>query len=469
MGNKKILIAGAGLSGLSVAYKLSQKGFNAKVIEKNNFVGGISSTFAYKDFLLDYGPHKIYTIMPEIENFIKGLLKEELLKKPKKCLVFLEGKFFNYPVRIPQLLLGINPVKSLKMGFSFLSSSLKNAKKKDDKNYSDYLSNRFGKEVYNLVFDGYANKVWGNPKEISSDLAKARISAPNLLSLIKASIFKEKKPELSAEFFYYPKKGIIQLSENLAKGIEKNKGEVILNKKISTIFWNEKTGFEYALAEANGKEEKIQADIFVSTMPLPELINSMNPKPPKKVLDAANNLKLNSLVLLYLIIKKPRALESNWIYFPEKKFLFNRISEQKGMSEFTCPKSKTALCIEFTSTKENSFEAISAEDLFGKILPDLEKIGICKKGDIEEVFIKRIPKVYPIYSLDYKENLSIILNFLDNIPNMLTVGRNGLFNYNNMDHCIDSGFKAAENIYLGKSREEWATERESFYNYKIID
>lgn len=469
MGNKKILIAGAGLSGLSVAYKLSQKNFDTKVIEKNNFVGGISSTFEYKDFLLDYGPHKIYTIIPEIENFIKELLGNDLQKKPKKCLVCLEGKFFDYPVKIPQLLLGINPIKSLKMGLSFFASSLKNSKKKNDKNYAEYLSNRFGKEVYALVFDGYANKVWGNPKEISSDLAKARVSAPNLLSLIKASILKEKKPELSADFFYYPKKGIIQLSENLARGIEKNKGEVILNKKISKVFWNEKTGFEYALAEAGGKEEKIQADIFVSTMPLPELINSMSPKPPKNVLDAANNLKLNSLVLLYLIIKKPRALDSNWIYFPEKKFLFNRISEQKGMSEFTCPKSKTELCIEFTSTKENSFDGISAEELFEKILPDLEKIGICKKEDVEEVFLKGIPKVYPIYTLDYKENLSTILNFLDNMPNMITVGRNGLFNYNNMDHCIDSGFRAAEKIYMNKSREEWAAERESFYNYKIID
>jgi protoporphyrinogen oxidase len=300
-------------------------------------------------------------------------------------------------------------------------------------------------------------------------LAKARVSAPNLLSLIKASILKESKPELSADFFYYPKKGIIQLSENLARGIEKNKGRIILNKKVSQVFWDEKKGFEYATIENNGREEKIKADIFISSMPMPDLIKSMSPKPPKNVQDAANSLRFNSLILLYLIIKKPKALESNWIYFPEKKFLFNRISEQKGMSEFSCPESKTALCIEFTSTKEISFNNLSAEQLFEKILPDLESIGICKKEDVEGVFLKRIQNVYPIYSLNYKKNLSTILNFLDSIPNMITIGRNGLFNYNNMDHCIDSGFKAAKKVYLNKSKEEWATERESFYNYKIID
>ena len=467
MAKKKVVVAGAGLSGLSSAYALSGKGFEVEVFEKNAFVGGISSSFGHKGFILDYGPHKIYTLIPEIEEFIKSLMNDELLRKPKKCLVFLEGKFFSYPVKVAQLILGINPVKSAKIGIGFLSSAVIGNKK--DKSYEDYLVKRFGRGAYSLVFENYAMKVWGNPKELSSDLAKSRVSAPNMLAMLKASMLKEKRPELSADFFYYPKKGIIRISERLAEEASANEAKIRLGSKVSKVFWSGEKGFESLLVESGKGEEKEKADFFISTMPLPELIKRMSPEPPKEVMAAAGKLKFNSLTLLYIILKKQKALECNWIYFPEKKFPFNRVFEQKGVSEFTCPEEKTALVVEFTSTKEKSFAKADAKELFESIKGDLEKVGICKEGEVEEVFSRDISDVYPLYSLDYRENLGIVLRFLDSIPNMISAGRGGLFNYNNMDHCINSGFRAADKISEGWDSGQWAAERQKFYEYKIID
>ena len=108
-------------------------------------------------------------------------------------------------------------------------------------------------------------------------------------------------------------------------------------------------------------------------------------------------------------------------------------------------------------------------NIFDMAMKDLEKTGILKKADVEEYFTKKANHVYPIYSKNYKKHMKIILDYLDKISNLQTTGRQGLYNYNNTDHCIDMANKTAEYIKKKKSVREWKELREYFDTYTIVD
>ena len=99
----------------------------------------------------------------------------------------------------------------------------------------------------------------------------------------------------------------------------------------------------------------------------------------------------------------------------------------------------------------------------------MEKANILQRKDVTEFFTKRAEKVYPIYDLDYKKNLQIILDYLDSIDNLITVGRGGLFNYNNMDHCIDMSKKMVDAILDNKEKKDWDKLARYFDTYRIVD
>ncbi|GAF69989.1 unnamed protein product, partial [marine sediment metagenome] len=341
---KKLIIIGAGLTGMSAAARASEK-FNVEVIEKNSYIGGISSTFKYKKYYLDYGPHKIYTQIPEVLEEIKKLIGKDLLKIKKKSKIRLKGKYFNYPVQIKELLLGISPVTALNCGISYIIAAVKKPLlRKKEETYEDYVINRFGKVTYDLVFKPLAQKYWGNPKELSKDLAITRISMPGMIQMLKLMLT-GKKPDqsVSAEYFYYPKKGIIQITEKLAEKMKKNNGKLKLNADTTRINI-ENNKVKSVTYKERGKEKIEKADYVISTAPinkLPEMLNA-----PEEVKQAAKNLRYRNLILLYIIANKERIFEDNWRFFPEKKFPFTRLSEQKGFSSYMIPKNKTVLTAE---------------------------------------------------------------------------------------------------------------------------
>jgi len=455
----KINILGAGISGLTTAWKLSDK-HNVEIFEKNPGVGGASYSFKHKDFILDLGPHKIYTQLPGINDDFKELAKEELMIIPKKNSLRLKGKFFDFPIRFTQLITGLNPFFGAKCGLSFGMGMLKKDK---TKSYESYLKNSFGKTGYNLLFRDYAWKIWGDPKELSEELAKKRIPVSGFLDMVKGLLLGVKK-EQSADEFYYPKYGIKKICDEIKKRVEKNKGKINTKSAIKSINISKNKVESITLGK-----RKIKTDYLISTIPITNLPKLIKPTPPKEVIEAAKKLKYRSLIILYLIVDKEKALNYNWIFFPEKDFIFNRVSEQKSFSKYTCPENKTAVMVEITCDFNDWRWKASDYDIFEMAIKDLEKAKILKRNEVIEYFTKKAKHVYPIYSKDYKENLNIILNYLDTIKNLETTGRQGLFNYNNMDHCIDMAKKTAEAINQNKSIEEWKELRRYFDSYKIVD
>lgn len=441
MKQKKVVILGGGITGLVAAYYLS-KDFEVTVIEKENFLGGSASSFSYKGFVLDFGPHKIYTEIPGIISEINKLCP--LLKIKKKNSIYLRGNYYDFPLKLSQIVAKM-PFVALRAGVDVL---LKPFNKLPDDSYENFLINRFGKTLYNLSFRDYAYKIWkSNPQELDAELARRRVAVSGILELIKSVLMKDNK-KISAEYFYYPPNGLSQLINSLVSSILKNKGKILLNSspKISIK--------ENKVEKISIKSKSIKPDYIISTMPLDSLAEISNIK-------EEISLSYQKLNIIYFILNKKRALKDCWVFFPEGEFIFQRVSEQKAFSPHTSPEDKTAIMVE--TTKE------TAPKVVNEIISQLKSVGILEKHEIIEHFTKSIPKAYPVYKKGFKTSFEKMEKFFEPIGNFYLLGRQGLFNYNNMDQCWDMALKTSEHIKSGKKKQEWNALKKYFNEYRIVD
>ncbi|MEK6893411.1 MAG: UDP-galactopyranose mutase, partial [Nanoarchaeota archaeon] len=325
--------------------------------------------------------------------------------------------------------------------------------KRLDDSYENFLINRFGKTLYNLSFRDYAFKIWNSdPQELDKELAKRRVAVSGIFELIKSVLLRDTK-KISAEYFYYPENGLNQLFESIVAKIKENNGKLLLNTPISEISLKNNT-----INYIKFNNLKIKPDYIISTIHLDNLA---------KIIKPANQISDDSLItyqklnIIYFILNKKRAMKDCWVFFPEKKFIFQRVSEQKAFSEKTGPKDKTAIMVETTQQ--------ITEELMAKVIEQLESAGILKKDEIEEHFVKSIPKAYPVYKKGFLENFKKTELFFDSIENFYLLGRQGLFNYNNMDQCWDMAMKVAEQIKNNKTKEDWQITKRYFESYRIVD
>ncbi|MBT7237865.1 FAD-dependent oxidoreductase [Candidatus Woesearchaeota archaeon] len=447
MKKQTIVILGSGVTGLVSAYYLSKE-YSVILVEKNGFIGGAAAGFNYKEFILDFGPHKLYTELPGILNEMQKVTP--LLKIKKKNSIYLNSNYFDFPLKLQQILLKM-PKKAINAGFDII---LKNINKLPDDSYENFLINRFGKTLYNLSFKDYAEKVWStDPKDLSAELARRRVAISGISELIKSILFNKNK-KISAEYFYYPPKGIRQLLDALSDKIKENGGSVFLNSEVSEISLEDNK-----VKSLNLNKKEIKTDYLLSTIPLDDFAKLIGLDNESREIEA--DLKYQKLNIIYFILNKQRVLKDCWVFFPEKRFIFQRISEQKAFSNQLGPENKTVLMVE--TTKEVN------ENLINEIIAQLESIKVFDKKDIDESFVKSYNKSYPIYKKEFKRPLNKIIKKIESIKNLYSLGRAGLFNYNNMDQCWDMALKVSEQIKENKTLEDWKKTKEYFESYRIVD
>lgn len=479
--SKHVMVLGSGISGLSVADFLSLAGHKVTIFEKASEISGMcnSKTLTHKDekFIMDRGAHKIYSQIPGIMTWFKQLLGDECLTINKSNSICLLNKMFEFPIKIPQMIRCISPLTlwtGLKVVLSFTCSLLTNFKK--PKTYAEYLTKGFGKVGYRLIFGEYGDKVWSNADNLDVELAKRRIPISGIFNLISMILFSksDKAQKQSCDYFYYPKHGFRVISDKLAERIKGNGGRIITNANVTKITKNHETGKVISINYTNedGEDIIVPCDSLISTINIKHLIGLLKEKNEvdSEVITAMDNLKYRDLMLVHLIINKPKILKENWIFFPSKDFIFNRVSEQKSFSKYTCPKDRTLITAEITfDGKGDSYFKDNDTIIKSLVEEQLIKCGVLKEGEVEKSLIRTFRDIYPIYGLGYKQHLDILLNIVRNIPNLYTIGRPGTYCYNNIDACADVARLLAKHINENKSKEEWHALDEYFENYRIID
>ena len=463
---KKIIVLGAGLSGLSCAYELSKSGFEVTVIEKESSVGGLARSFKDGDFTCDFGPHRFHSEKHNLLNHIFEVLDGKVVEKIRKSEIFLKNRYFAYPLNTVDVIFKM-PVHTLARIFLdyFVTKVRKNLKPISDDSFEKWVINRFGKKLYEIFFKEYTEKTWGLPcSEISEDYASQRITLLNLSDVIIKTIFRTKKvPRTYVSKFFYPEKGGIgAISEAYREKIIKSGNRVLTSTEVCNILTEGNRIHSISYKNESGEHVEEFSHIL-STIPLTDLVSLIKPMPEKKIIQACSELFFRSIVFVYLVINRPRLTTNHWIYIPEKKFISNRFSEFKNFNENSSPQKKTIICAEVTCFYGDRIWNMNDERLADRVTEDLVQMKLIGENEVDRYFLCKLKHAYPIYDIYYKEHVGVIKDYLNHFDNLYYFGRNALFRYNNMDHSVEMGLTVAEDIVKEKKTDlRTATERKWF-------
>ncbi|MCK4792257.1 MAG: FAD-dependent oxidoreductase [Desulfobacteraceae bacterium] len=422
--DKKVVIVGAGVAGLTLAYKLSHdQDKEVLLIEKEPFVGGLARSFEYGDYTFDIGPHRFHTDLPDILSFIDEILGGNYLSIERKSSVWMYDKYFEWPLKIDSILrMPIDII--LSAGLDFLVG-----RRKSQENFEDYVISRYGKTLYRTFFKPYTEKFLKiSCSEISRDWAVTgveravidnKIKIDSLFSLLKSLL----NPAKPLEFIYPKDGGIRVFAENLKEKFVDNGGAISLNTKVDEIV---KDGKRIKGVVVGGKYH--ECDLLVWTGPISQLFALLGM--------GKTGLEYISLILFNYKIDHAPLMDSQWCYYGSEEVPFNRISIPSLFNPALAPPGKSGLCVEVTSREdEDLWKNPSALD--PELRRSLKKFGVIKdEKDVIDVHIERISNAYPVYKLDYQEKQKMAFEMLREFENIRLLGRTATFWYNNMDHSI---------------------------------
>ena len=467
---RKAVVLGAGATGLAAAWKLAQNGFKVKVIEKEEHIGGQAWTFKHNGFLLDLGPHKIFSNIDYVMEILHDLLREDLIEREKKSRILVNGKYINFPVKPKEMLTVLRPWQGVKVISSFLVTLLLSGRKNVEvNNYEDWMIKHFGRVMYEMFVRPTTEKIWGESHSLGVELAETRIRVPNIKEMFKEVILRIKPDRLvNAPTFFYPKYGIGMIPDKMFAKLEELGGT--LKCGLYPVSIKTDDGQISSIKWSDGSYDNIgKQDIVISTIPKLDFIDILDTTPDENTSIALESLRERSIILVYVIVNKRSVTEDNWIFFPEKEIVFNRLFEQKNCSPSMCPEDKTILCLEVTCHLDDPVWRASVSELYDRVVDNLKTVGLVEPSEIADHFLVKLPHAYPILDIYYKGNLETVMGFFDKFENLYSIGRQGGSIYGGVPDCMDMGFITAEFIISGKPHRQWKKERERFTGYIVID
>lgn len=472
--NKQVVIIGAGPAGLTAAYELCKENVASVVLEKDSVVGGISRTVNYKGFLFDIGGHRFFTKVRAVDEMWREVLGEEkFLKRSRLSRIYYNKKFFYYPLKAANALFGLGILNSVLMVGSYIKAQMFPIKR--EVSFEDWITNRFGKRLFETFFKTYTEKVWGIPcDQISADWAAQRIKGLSLIETVKNALLTSRSTDKSdviktlIDSFDYPEKGPGQMWETMAESVQKRGSQLKMNSSVEGILWDD-GGVMAVEIETGGKTETIPGTDFISSMPIQELVRKLKPQPPRKVVEAAEKLAYRDFLTVSLIINKPDLFEDNWIYIHDAEVQVGRIQNFKNWSPSMVPDPmKTCLGLEYFCFEGDGLWTTPDDELIALATREVAKLGLVNAEDVEDGAVVRMPKAYPVYDALYSAAVDTIREFVADLGNLHLVGRNGMHKYNNQDHSMLTAMLSVKNI-LGANYDVWEVNVDNEYHEEISE
>jgi protoporphyrinogen oxidase len=466
---KKVVIIGAGPAGLTAAYELCKVGVGSTVLEKDQVVGGISRTVNYKGYHFDIGGHRFFTKVKAVDQMWREVLTGgRFLKRNRLSRIYYNKRFFHYPLRATNAVFGLGVWNSFLILVSYLQAQMR--PETPEETFEQWVSNRFGKRLYRTFFKTYTEKVWGIPcNEIAADWAAQRIRGLSLLTAVRNALIgsqaknKGEMIKTLVDSFDYPERGPGMMWETVRDLVQARGSEIRLETVVNKIFWSPGavTGLE---VETRGQRQSIRGTDFISSMPLRELVQKLEPAVPPEVLKAGEKLTYRDFLTIALVIDKSDLFPDNWIYVHDPDVKVGRIQNFKNWSPHMVPDpDKTCLGLEYFCFEGDRLWTMPDRDLIALATRELAQMRLAAESDVIDGSVVRMPKAYPVYDAHYAEALRIVRQFLDRLRNLYPVGRNGMHKYNNQDHSMVTAMLAVRNI-LGAHHDIWQVNVDQEYH-----
>ncbi|HSA54348.1 MAG TPA: NAD(P)/FAD-dependent oxidoreductase [Gemmatimonadaceae bacterium] len=459
------MVIGAGPAGLTAAYLLAKQGVDVTVLEADAVVGGISRTAQYKGFRFDIGGHRFFTKIKPVEDLWRELLGNEFISVPRLSRIHYGGKYFDYPLKAGNALLGLGLWNTMLCVASYVRWHFK--PHPVEENLEQWVTNRFGKRLFEIFFKTYTEKVWGIPcTEIRAEWAAQRIQGLSLAkAILNAAQLQRRSDSIKTLIneFQYPRLGPGQMWETAADRVRDLGGEVLLEHRVERI--EMRNGRVSAVVASHpAGERRIQADHVISTMPLRNLVRAIDPPAPAAALAAGDGLNYRDFLTVALMIAQEPLFPDNWIYIHTPGVKVGRIQNFNNWSRAMVPEpGKTCLGMEYFCFEGDNLWASADADLIAVARRELGELGLADPAKVVDGCVVRMPKAYPVYDGEYAGHLAGVRAFIDPIANLHTVGRNGMHKYNNQDHSMLTAMMTVANM-RGASHDVWSVNTDYEYH-----
>ncbi len=466
--DRPVIIGGAGPAGLTAAYELARSGFSPLVLEAGDQVGGLARTEDYKGYRFDIGGHRFYTKAPEVQQIWEELLGDEFLRRPRLSRIYFNQRFLQYPLSLTNVVGNLGVVETVRILASYVKARF--CPLAPEETFEQWVVNRFGRRLYGTFFKTYTEKVWGIPcTEIRAEWAAQRIKNLSLVAAVAQALFGLRNVRSLIEEFHYPRLGPGQMWERCHDRVEEMGGQVLLQTPIRAVRRSDRTITSVEVGD-NGDVRELPVDQFISSLPVTQLIRTLDPPPPSEVLEAARSLKYRDFIVVALIIDRPHLFPDNWIYVHTKEARVGRIQNYKNWSADMVPDpAKTCLGMEYFCTRGDDLWQMEDAALLKLAAREIEQLGLAQEADVEDGCVIRQPAAYPVYDGEYRRHLEVIRDYLVGFENLQTIGRNGMHRYNNQDHSMLCGLYAARNL-MGGSYDVWDVNTDrSYYEEQQVE
>jgi len=515
---QRAIIVGAGPAGLTAAYELlTRTDIVPIVLEKSEYMGGISRTVNYKGNRIDIGGHRFFSKSDRVMQWWLNILPMQptgeastqityqrqtstipaqtadpqhedsvMLVRSRKSRIYFMRQFFSYPITLSgDTVRRLGIWKTLRIGFSYLRALLFPIR--NETNLEQFFINRFGRELYLTFFKSYTEKVWGiECKEISAEWGAQRIKGLSIYKTITHVLKKlvskrqkdigQKDVETSLiEQFLYPKFGPGQMWEEVAERVRERGGEILTHWSVEGIEHTAGGQVTCVLARhtQTGESRRFHGDYFFSTMPVKELVAAMDPAAPADIRAISDGLVYRDFITVGVLCNRIKLHEKsgglvkdNWIYIQEPDVLVGRLQIFNNWSpSMVSDPNKIWIGLEYFCNDTDALWKKGDAELIALAKSELATMNILDPEDVADATVIRMPKTYPAYFGSY-DRFPEIIDWANGFENLFLIGRNGMHKYNNQDHSMLAAMTAVDNI-IGNVRSRdnlWALNTEQEYH-----
>lgn len=441
---KRIIILGAGPTGLGAAYRLQELGYrNWAIYEKNSFVGGLAASHVDPcGFTWDIGGHVIFSHFKYFDSLMDKLLSNDFLKHQRYCHILMQDRFIPYPFQDNIRYLPPTMLRDCLMPLLECKQT-----EKKPANFYEWIHHIFGKGIAKHFMLPYNRKVWATPLELMDwNWIGERVSVIDVKQVVENIIFKKDTKQWGPNStFSFPTHGgtgglfsafIPYIKEHLNVGISAERVDV---KKKKIMF-------------SNGTTDVY--DTIINTTPLdtlPNLLQGMQ----KGMVDSVKKLEHNSGLIVGVGINRPLKDQRCWLYFPEDKLPFYRVTFFSRYSPNNVPAEGQGsyLC----EVNYSKYDTVSKDTIIDDVVEGLRKADFIKDDDeIISTYVMDVPHSYPIPTVGRDKILNEVQPYLEAMD-IYSRGRFGAWKYEtgNMDHSVMMGVEVIDRILKGKDEVTW--------------
>ena len=449
--DSRVIILGAGVTGLSLSWRLGLLGVKTIVLESSKTIGGLAGTLREDGYCMDFGPHSFFSEDTEILDTVLELFDNTLTPKPRRVKFYYQGRFLDYPLTPHGVLFQMGFWAGVRSALSFIKSKIKPRAHVpiEDETVEDWAIGSFGEHLYRTFFKPYTEQFWKVPcTELSSRSipTHTRMSFINTCRLLLQQRQAKNKPSLIEREMlptYYPDSGFGEISERIANAVRDAGGKIYSECRVVGVSRLSDARVR-VMYEYNGEQREIEGSHVVSTIPLNQFAEMLNPSAPPKVLESAERLDYRSLMVLGMVTEKQNILNCSYVYVLNRPY--NRISELNEFNSETSPIGENIVMVEIPCLMDSAAWKAPKEQIFDMCIGSLAEDGFLQPGDVKRLIMIRAPNAYPIYRKGYAVHLKHLLDYIGEQDGLSTLGRTGEFMYMDIDECMRRAFNFADSM-----------------------